>query len=98
MSDISESNQINQSYYQLNKKKILEQITNKRNTDRPKYNNYMKDLTKKLSENIEWKKKRLEQKRLIAAKSRLLKRGDEPMKKRGRKPKIIENITLEIIV
>jgi hypothetical protein len=85
-------------YYELNKHKIVEKRKNDRDKDRQKYNDYMKNLTNKLSQNDEWKKKRLEQKRIITTKYRLQKRGDEPMKKRGRKPKVHEDITTEIIV
>jgi hypothetical protein len=85
-------------YYELNKDKIVEKRKNDRDKDRTKYNEYMKSLTKKLYENPEWKKKRLEQKRIANANYRLLKRGDEPMKKRGRKPKVREDIITEITV
>jgi hypothetical protein len=85
-------------YYELNKHKIIEKQTQTRDNNRQKYNDYMKSLTKKLYENPEWKKKRLEQKRIANTKYRLLKRGDEPMKKRGRKPKVREDITTEITV
>lgn len=85
-------------YYKLNKDKIIEKRKNERDKDRQKYNDYMKSLTNKLYENPEWKKKRLEQKRIANTKYRLLKRGDEPMKTRGRKPKVREDIITEIIV
>lgn len=85
-------------YYELNKHKIVEKRKNDRDKDRQKYNDYMKSLTKKLYKNPEWKKKRLEQKRIANANYRLLKRGDEPMKKRGRKPKVREDITSEITI
>jgi hypothetical protein len=85
-------------YYKLNRDKIVEKRKTDRDNDRDKYNNYMKNLTNKLLQDEEYKKKRLEQKRIISTKHRLLKRGDEPMKKRGRKPKVNDTITTEIIV
>lgn len=85
-------------YYKLNRDKIVEKRKTDRDNDRDKYNNYMKNLTNKLLQDEDYKKKRLEQKRIIATKHRLLKRGDEPMKKRGPKPKVREDITTEIIV
>jgi hypothetical protein len=86
------------TYYELNKERILEKRRSDRNQNRDKYNEYMRNLNKKLLENDEWRQKRLEQKRIITAKHRLLKRGDEPMKKRGPKPKVRDDIITEIIV
>jgi len=98
MSEILETPTVKKTYYELNKERILEKRRNDRNQDRQKYNDYMKNLTNKLYQNEEWKKKRLEQKRIIATKHRLMMRGDAPLKKRGRKPKVKDDITTEIIV
>lgn len=48
-------------YYQLNKSKIQESQKKYREKNRDKYNAYMKQLTNKLFEDEEYKKKRLQQ-------------------------------------
>lgn len=65
-----------------------------REKNREKYNEYMKNLTNKLYENEEYKKNRMEQKRIIANKHRLLKNDiSPPTRGRGRPPKNVNIAT-----
>jgi hypothetical protein len=65
-----------------------------RERNREKYNEYMKNLTNKLYEDEEYKKNRMEQKRIIANKHRLLKNiASPPTRGRGRPLKNINIAT-----
>jgi hypothetical protein len=77
-------------YYELNKDKIKESQKKYREKNREKYNEYMKNLTIKLYEDEEYKKNRMEQKRIIANKHRIIQNNiNPPIRGRGRPSKNI---------
>jgi hypothetical protein len=65
-----------------------------RQRNREKYNEYMKNLTNKLYEDEEYKKKRMEQMKIIANKHRMIKlETSPPTRGRGRPPKNVNIAT-----